>query len=228
MPQSSQNEVRGFASPENGFSDAGAQTFIVEQILSNIQTIMLVKVVGVTNNGGVSPVGFVDVVPMVYLSTADNKTIAHATIHNIPYFRLQGGSNAIIIDPKVGDIGMCGFCSRDISSVKKTKQPSAAQSKRRFAYSDGLYFGGMLNGAPSQYVRFSDAGIEIKSPSEIILEAPSIKFKGNTETTGTANQMGAMTNTTITASGDVSSGGKSFLNHTHQENDNHGQTGVPT
>lgn len=228
MPQASQNEVFGQSSAQDWQSDSSTYNFIIANMLAKVQTITLVQVLSVTNSGGVSPVGYVDVQPMVHMLTGDRKTVACGVIHNVPYFRLQGGANAIILDPQVGDIGMCGFCSRDISSVKNNKTASAPQSLRRFDFADGLYFGGFLNGTPSQYVQFSAAGIKVHSPTEIELEAPNIKFTGNTTTSGTANQQGAMTSTTITASGDVSSGGKSFLQHTHQENDSHGQTGTPT
>ena len=122
--------------------------------------------------------------------TGDGKTVECGRVNRVPYFRLQGGANAIILDPQVGDIGMCGFCSRDISSVKNNKKASAPQSLRRFDFADGLYFGGFLNGTPSQYIQFSDGGITVRSPTKIELSAPEIKFSGNTETTGTSSTAG--------------------------------------
>ena len=143
----SQNKL-GFEQPgqRGGQGEIG---YIVESILSRLQTVTLVKVVAV-KGGGLSPVGMVDVQPLVSQIDGSGGVIPHGVIFNVPYMRLQGGSNAVIIDPQAGDIGMCGFCSRDISSVKANKSASAPQSKRRFDYSDGLYFGGFLNGTPSQ------------------------------------------------------------------------------
>lgn len=132
----------GFEQPgqRNGAGEIG---YIVESIMSRLQTVTLVKVVAV-KGGGLSPVGMVDVQPLVSQIDGSGGVIPHGVIFNVPYMRLQGGGNAVVIDPQVGDIGMCGFCSRDISSVKANKAASPPQSKRRFDYSDGLYFGGFL------------------------------------------------------------------------------------
>jgi hypothetical protein len=45
----------------------------------------------------------------------------------VPYFRVQGGADAIIIDPKVGDLGIAVFCSRDITGVKRSKEASGSR-----------------------------------------------------------------------------------------------------
>ena len=119
----------GQMQPEN--LDGGALAFAVNSIVSRIQTVTLVKVVAV-HSGGVAPVGLLDVQPLVAQLDGAGSPVAHGTIHNVPYFRLQGGSNAVIIDPEPGDIGMCGFCSRDISAVKRSKTAAAPASRRRF------------------------------------------------------------------------------------------------
>jgi hypothetical protein len=77
----------------------------------------------------------------------------------------------VIIDPKPGDIGMASFASHDISTVKRTKQVSNPGSRRRFDWSDGLYHGGMLNGAPSQVVRFDADGVHIETPNKVTINA---------------------------------------------------------
>jgi hypothetical protein len=69
--------------------------------------------------------------------TGKREAVEHGVIYSIPYFRLQGGVNAIIIDPEPGDIGMCGFCSRDISVVKNTKKIANPGSYRKYAWADG-------------------------------------------------------------------------------------------
>ncbi|SUI50016.1 Uncharacterised protein [Serratia quinivorans] len=94
----------------------------------------------------------------------------HNKIYNLPYFRLQGGVNAVVIDPVVGDIGVAIFADRDISVVKETRQAGAPGSKRRNHFSDGLYVGGFLNGTPSQYLWFKNGGIVIHSPSKVTIE----------------------------------------------------------
>lgn len=139
--------------------------FLAKQILNKAATTSLVLVKAVTNSGGVSAVGFVDVQPLVHQIDGAGNATPHGTIHHLPYLRLQGGANAIILDPVVGDIGMACFCSHDISSVKRTKKAGVPGSRRRFDWADGLYIGGMLNGVPTQFIRFSSAGIDIQAPN---------------------------------------------------------------
>jgi phage baseplate assembly protein gpV len=145
-------------------------------MLSKANTCLPVKVVAVINSGGVEPVGFVDVLPLVNQIDGKGESTPHTTIYNIPYFRLQGGADAIIIDPVVGDVGAAIFCQRDISCVKKTKKQSNPGSYRKYDLSDGLYFGGFLNGTPSQYIRFSGAGIEVHSPAKVLITAPTAQI----------------------------------------------------
>ena len=111
--------------PRNVASDYAALQFVVDQLLHRMQTAMPVRVMAVTNDGGVDPVGRVDVLPLVNQVSGDGQAIPHATIFNVPYSRLQGGTNAVILDPQVGDIGMCLFASRDISAVKADPQAAA-------------------------------------------------------------------------------------------------------
>ncbi len=170
----------GQQKPTSTWGDFNNMAFMVGQALSRMQTSTLVRIDAVTNAGEVSPVGFVDVTPLVNQLDGQGNPTPHVTIHNIPYFRLQGGENAIIIDPEVGDVGICLFASRDISTVKRTKKQSNPGSWRQYSFSDGMYLGGMLNGTPTQYVQFSAAGIKIHSPVAIILEAPDIQLLADT------------------------------------------------
>ncbi|MEI7296590.1 Gp138 family membrane-puncturing spike protein [Paraburkholderia tropica] len=166
-----------------GGSDYNAQTFMVWSILAKVRTMTLVKIVNVTNSGGISPVGFVDIQPLVNQWDGAGNAEPHGVIYSCPYFRLQGGTNAIIIDPVIGDIGWAGFADRDISSVIANKAQSNPGSRRMFDMADAVYFGGMLNGTPTQYVAFSSSGISIVSPTQISMAAPSIVLQA-TETIG--------------------------------------------
>lgn len=158
--------------------------FAIQQAIAKLQTATLVQVMGVTNTDGVEPVGFVDVLPLVNQVDGNGNPTPHVTVYNLPYLRLQGGNNAIILDPEIGDIGICVFASRDISKVKSTKAQANPGSPRSYDFADGIYLGGVLNGAPQQYVRFSSAGIEIVSPSTITLTAEHIVINGPLEQHG--------------------------------------------
>jgi hypothetical protein len=180
---SSNQGFNGRQTPNSAGSDFNAQSFMVWSILARVRTMALVKVMGVTNSGGVSPVGFVDLLPLVNQVDGAGNAVPHATVYRCPYFRLQGGSNAIIIDPQEGDIGWAGFADRDISSVIANKGQANPGSKRMFDMADAVYFGGMLNGTPQQYVAFSSSGIDIVSPVAIRMAAPTIALQA-TQTIG--------------------------------------------
>lgn len=204
MRLQSQGVSNGQIKPTSALGEFNNVAFVVAQMINKVQTAMLVRVDSVTNSGGVEAVGYVSVTPLVDMVDGAGKSIPHSSISNIPYFRIQGGSNAIIIDPQVGDIGLCIFASRDITRVKRSKKQSAPASHRKYHYSDGLYVGGFLNNAPTQYMRFSESGIELLSPNAITITAPSMTLNG------TLTLNGSMTST-----GDVVANGISLDAHVH-------------
>jgi hypothetical protein len=184
-----------------------ALAFIVQQLLSKVQTASVVKVLAV-QPGAVGPVGYVTVQILVNQMTGDRTAVPHGSIPNIPYFRLQGGTNAVIIDPQVGDLGICLFCSRDIANVKATKAQANPSTFRMFDFNDGLYVGGILNGTPQQYVQFAAGGITIVSPQQITLQAPTVNIQGSS-----AVNIGSPA--TALTGGNTSIDGKAFLPHKH-------------
>ena len=148
--------------------------FMVQQALALVQTASVVKVMACTNEGDTSPVGTVDVQILVNQVNGQGNPTQHVTMYGLPYLRIQGGANAVIIDPQLGDIGIAVFASRDITNVKSTKAQANPGSFRMHDFSDGMYLGGLLNGTPSQYVQFSSAGIALISPNEVKSTAPAI------------------------------------------------------
>ena len=198
------NEYLSSQTPNSNTSEYNKLSHIFNQLMRDVHTTTLCKVVAVTNAGGVSEVGFVDVQPLVNMTDYRGNAIPHTTVFHLPYFRLQGGSNAIIIDPQVGDIGICMIAERDISKVKSTKAQANPGSKRHFSMSDGLYVGGVLNGVPTQYVQFQAGSVTVHSPSVVNIEAPTINLKGSVNATST-----------IVAVGDITGAGTSLHSHTH-------------
>lgn len=196
--------------------------FAVQRALAKMQTATLVKIISCTNAGDVSPFGFVDVLPLVNQIDGSNppNPTPHGTVHGLPYLRMQGGSNAIILDPQPGDIGVAVFASRDISQIKSTQDQGNPGSFRSFDFADGIYLGGVLNGTPVQYIRFSAEGIELVSPTAITLTAPEIVVNGALSMSGG--------NATMTGSllvdGDILGAGLSLLEHTHTSE----EPGTPT
>jgi hypothetical protein len=192
----------GQARAAEGGDEYGALMFVIGQSLARLNTATLVRILSVTNDGGLSPVGFVDVQPLVNQLDGAGNAVPHAVLHQLPYFRLQGGTNAVILDPKVGDIGMAAFGSRDLSSVKASRQQANPGSWRTHDMADGLYFGGMLNGVPVQYVQFTAGGINVVSPSKVTIQAPDIELNAATQC--------ALNSPQIVLNGTVQQGSGSF------------------
>lgn len=149
--------------------------------LSSLQTVSIVRVEACTNDGGIVPAGTVDVTVLVNIITARGTAVPHGVIGGVTYQRVQGGDTAIILDPKVGDVGICLFCSRDSSVVRKTKKAGNPGSLRRFNWADGLYIGGILNAAPTRYIQCDNAGnIVIRTPAgKVNVNGTTIDANGN-------------------------------------------------
>ena len=129
----------------------------ISQMLAYVRTAVLVTIGAVdVPDDGLAPVGFVDATPLVNQMDGGGNCFPHGTVFNLPYFRIQGGVNAVVLDPKAGDIGVALICDRDISSVKANKGVANPGSRRRFSLADGLYIGGFLNGRPTCRVHIKD------------------------------------------------------------------------
>ncbi len=207
-------------------TEYAALRFIITSILARVATTIPVKVISCTNEGGLSAWGTVSVQPLVAQVSGDNTAIQHGQLFNLPYLRIQGGTNAIIMDPQPGDIGAACFCSRDISSLKQqtaVDQVKAGSilgvspaSARQYNMSDGIYMGATLNAQPVQYIRFSEDLIEVVSPTKIKLTAPTIEIDASTEVKITST-----TKVTVDSPANDIKGGatkidnKVFLTHTH-------------
>ena len=178
----SQSLSNGQIKSSDTFGEFANLNFMVRQFVSKLQTSTLVRVDNVYAAGELQPVGFIDATILVNQIDGGGMPTEHVTMFGIPYMRLQGGTDAIIIDPVVGDIGVCLFASRDISKIKSTKARGNPGSLRQFNMSDGMYIGGMLNGTPVQYIRFSADGIDMTSPTAINLTAPDITLDATTVT----------------------------------------------
>lgn len=199
--------VTGQQNPGTTGTDYNTLAFVIRQLLDQVQTVTLVKVISCTNNGGLTPVGRVTVQPLVFQVSGANVVTSHGEIAEVPYLRLQGGTDALILDPKPGDMGIALFCSRDIANVKADPAAALAAggatpgSYGAFDWADGLYIGGVLNGNPTQYIRFSSDGIEIVSPTKITLRAPIVEVDASNEFTVDAGDVTIAADTTATLQG---------------------------
>jgi len=201
--------------PTNG-SDVSRSMFLVRQEIASVRTMIPVKVIAV-KGGGVGAPPTVNVKPLVNQIDGQGNSTEHGTVFNIPVSRLQGGGNAIINDPIVGDIGYIMVADRDISSVKANAgKQSNPGSFRRFNFADSVYVGAILNsGTPAQYVHFTSDGIEIsdKHGNKITMASSGINI---TAPAGiNLNGLVIDTNGRATGPSDIIANGISLDSHVH-------------
>lgn len=211
MSQELTTSTAGQRRPATDASSFSALSFVIRQYLAGVRTAMPVIVRDVTPGEEGDPVGTVDVEPLVAQLDGANNVVSHGVIYGIPYFRIQGGINAIIMDPEVGDIGLAVVADRDVSNVKSTQKVSAPGSKRRNHFSDGFYFGGFLNANPKQYIQFATDGINIVSPTAVNIQAPDIKLKGRVTQDGGDASFGG----DVTVAGEVTGNNVKLSGHGH-------------
>lgn len=213
--------------PEDICGGARTQEFIINSLIGRVGTVTICRIVKVKGDG-VNPVGFVDIVPMVLQVDGAGNAFDNATVFNVPYFRYQGGSNAVILDPKVGDIGICLVASRDISKIKRTKKDATPDTKRQYDIADSLYIGGILNGTPSQYIHFLDSGINVVATGEINMKGSKVILDAPVETTSTIIAVGDITDNTGSGNAQTMASMRVTYNgHNHTAQGEYAETTVP-
>lgn len=151
-------------------TEYNAVAFQIQRALSEISTAEPVTVGGVDIPDPKGPVGFVDVTPLTKIVDGEGKGVAQGTQYKLPYLRIQGGKNALIIDPQPGDNGLAVYAMRDTESLKETRGgdgPVNPGSGRTLDQGDGFYLGGFLNAAPERWVWVHDDGIELEGVDNI-------------------------------------------------------------
>lgn len=201
--------------PPDTNDETAVVMFLARQLIAEMNTMKLVKVTKVTGGGVDQPAGTVEVQPLVSQIDGNGYGTEHGIVPDIPWSRVQGGTNAIICDPQVGDIGYIVVSDRDISKVKATGAAALPGSRRQYDLADGVYVGGCLNVAPEQYLIFTETGVRLvdSSGSSLALESGGFALTdshGNVISTSA----GGIT-ITPAAGGTVTIHGKVFETHTH-------------
>jgi hypothetical protein len=140
-------------------TDYNITSFVVRQMLGRMSTMKLGKIIAVhlPDNGPPGQVkvgGTVDVQLLTNQLDGEGKSTPHGIVYGMPYVRHQGGTNAHINDPLVGDIGLMHVSDRDLSANIKARGAANPGSSRRFSPSDSIWLGGILNAVPQQYQTF--------------------------------------------------------------------------
>ena len=166
-------------------------------LITNVNTAIPCKVVAIEKQEqrGVNIVGFVDIQLMIEQTNGQKKGNETAIICNVPYIRIQGGTNAVIIDPEINDLGVAIFASRDITNFKEARRQTPPATWRKFSISDAIYIGVIRNQKPVQYIHFRNDGIEIYSPKRVHITTPTVLIDSDNTTINTSAK------TTINANG---------------------------
>lgn len=136
-------------------------------------TAMPVVVVDVHSSGTDSPAGYVDVLPLIKGIDSFGEVIEPVVIYNIPFFRLQSGTAAVVLDPVPGDVGLTVASKYDASALEQGENtPVAPPSYRTFDISDGFYIGGFLNAPPQTF-------IELRQDGTIKINAERVEVSGD-------------------------------------------------
>lgn len=201
--------VKGVADEDVDSSDLNRLEFLIKVLQRDMSTAIPVIITAV-QAGDTNAAGYVDARPLVAQLDAWGKALPMATLHHLPYFRLQAGRAGMVLDPVPGDIGLAVFAQSDCSTLKQGQTETAQPgSWRKFDQADGFYIGGFINTQIDTYVRLAqDGSIKITAPGNVTIDAPSVSMTGDLYVTG-----------------DMTSGGKSYLDHTHMGV--HGETTPP-
>ena len=216
------------------FANSGtynAMDFMIRSMIAKIvNTSFPCVVTAVERAGSGDRAGYVTVKPLLQPRNVQGQGVNVVEIPKLPYFRLQHGKAAIVIDPKVGDVGLAVVAKGDISNVNGETNPKVPASFRSFDLSDSFYIGGFWGQAPEVFVHLEDSGeINIVAPNAVTVKTKSAVVDAKTMTvkaqvfTVDAPQInlngaisgGGSTGSNADFSGDVKAKGISLTTHTH-------------
>lgn len=231
-------DFQTFEAPTSASSPEAAMLFMFRREMAKVRTTTLAQVIATTANGAVGPIGLMTIKVLVSQTDGGGNLVPAGTIFNVPYGRLAGGQNAVILDPQVNDIGIVGFGDRDLSGVISTAAAAGPGSNRRFSWSDALWLMALpLKVTPNQYLQFNSSGISILTPNQFQATAnngggtaPVLTMNSNGITLAFGSNTIQITSSGITINGnrvnvntssatfsnDATFNGKSVLSHNHQ------------
>ena len=233
MSKIDEHTKRGLDTPYTDTGAYNALDFAMNQKLKDgMQTSFVGRIDSCSGKGSESGSGTVSATQLTAQADASGKSLPMPSMTKLPYTRLQGGIAAVIIDPVPGDICVFSCCKQDISGIKQgTSQPVPAGSYRSFSQSDSIAVGAIHTKTPEVWIEIkqdkpviihapkgckieSDETVEVTA-KKVDITAPEVSIKGNVKVAGS-----------VTSTGDMSAGGKSYLSHTHK-GDSGGTTSAP-
>ena len=202
--------VKGNRKATSGNSMVNALDLMIEnKINKRVNTTEMVKIIKVEPGGPGGAAGYVDVQPLVRQTDAFDKTLEPTTIYKVPYFRMQCGGAAIVMDPQPGDIGMVSFTKRDSSNVKQGQSETVPPgSFRTFDQGDGILMGTILNKAPETYVEMSpdEKRVTTRAPEKADTETKVSEVNASESATTNTKDFAANASQTANITGGTSVG----------------------
>lgn len=187
--------------------------FVVRKSVGEIRVFMPVEVSEINQDGTI------DVIPMLFKTTATGENQRRSPIYNVPVPEIRVGNFSIIAIPKVGQKGFVKVCDRDISKIKRTLKSSDVGSYRKHSFSDSVWdtAGSCFNESAQYKIEILDGGIV----NCIVTE---FNITGKLNITGESNFNGKLTQ----SNGNLSSNGVVLHTHTHGGvQPGSGSTGAP-
>ena len=172
--------VKGVADEDVDSSDLNRLEFLIKVLQRDMSTAIPV-IITATQAGDTNAAGYVDARPLVAQVDAWGNALPMATLHHLPYFRLQAGRAGIVLDPVPGDIGLAVFAQSDCSTLKQGQTETAQPgSWRKFDQADGFYIGGFINTQIDTYVRLAqDGSVKITAQGNVTIDAPTVTYSGD-------------------------------------------------
>ena len=201
----------------SGASEYNAISFLVEQMIKGmVNTAIPVRVDSCTKPGVGGAAGYVSATPLVQQRGADGKSLMPVSLPQLPYYRVQAGTAAVVLDPQPGDIGLAVFSQQDASNVKAgTSEPVQAGSFRAFDMSDGFFVATHYGQTPTTYVHLDPekGEVTVKAPTKITIDAPQIELKGAVSMGGAGSSDTITLDGSIKTNGDISTTGTVTAGH---------------
>ena len=174
---------KGFSNPYTSTSQFNANDFQIKQAIRKINTAFLARIDSCSSQG-VAGSGHVSATPLTTQIDGLGNAVPATVLPHLPFYRLQQGIGAVILDPVPGDIGVFVCCKSDISNIdKNTKSSQRPGSFREFDQSDSVMVGTIHTQAPQVYIHIKqDKTILIHAPQGLKIETDAdveIVAKGN-------------------------------------------------
>ena len=150
----------------------------------------------------------VDVEPLIQQLTNENQPIDTSIVYGLLVQRIQHGTCAIIIKPKIGDIGTAKICHKDISGFKKAGGKKAPPLHTQpNSYSNAIFeIGSTFAETPVTYITIEDNVITVKSNS-LVLDCATVTVNHDLVINGNVTNHGKNISSTHTHSGVQTGGG---------------------